>query len=154
MQQFVVPQFIDVEDKVIGPITTRQFIIIIVALIIMFIEYKLSDFVLFLLLAVLTFGFSGLFAFLKVNGRPFYYFLLNVFQTMKRYQLRVWIPEGVDKKPTIRKKNKTVKAPQFIGKEHISSSRLSELSLVVDTGGVYRGETRTNNPQPTTSNKQ
>ncbi|KKS92044.1 MAG: hypothetical protein UV69_C0039G0006, partial [Parcubacteria group bacterium GW2011_GWE2_43_12] len=30
MQQFVVPQFIDVEDKIIGPITVRQFIIIMV----------------------------------------------------------------------------------------------------------------------------
>ena len=27
MQQFVVPQFIDVEDKIIGSITVRQFII-------------------------------------------------------------------------------------------------------------------------------
>ena len=32
MQMFTVPQFIDVEDKIIGPITTRQFIICLVGL--------------------------------------------------------------------------------------------------------------------------
>jgi len=143
MQQFVVPQFIDVEDRVIGPITTRQFIIIIVALIVIFIEYKMSDFALFLLLAVLTFGLTGVFAFLKVNGRPFYYFLLNIFQTLKRYQLRVWIPEGKESAHVLRKKKKKGEgATSVTHKDNISSSRLSELSLVVDTGGVYHGENR------------
>ena len=146
MQQFVVPQFIDIEDKVIGPITTRQFIIIIVALIIMFIEYKMSDFALFLVLAVFTFAFLGLFAFLKVNGRPVYYFLLNVLQTMKRYQLRVWIPEGEEMEHVIRKKKKDEDMPKVFRKEMVSSSRLSQLSLVVDTGGVYRGEEKTTLP--------
>ena len=31
MQQFTVPQFIDVEPKIIGPITTRQFLIFLAA---------------------------------------------------------------------------------------------------------------------------
>jgi hypothetical protein len=30
MQQFVVPQFIDVEDKIIGPISVRQFLTLMV----------------------------------------------------------------------------------------------------------------------------
>ena len=48
MQQFVIPQFIDVEDKIIGPITVRQFIIMLAGGGLVFISYKLSDFTLFL----------------------------------------------------------------------------------------------------------
>ena len=49
MEQFTVPQFIDVEDKVIGPITVRQFIILLFGGGFIFIAYRLSDFVLFLI---------------------------------------------------------------------------------------------------------
>ena len=49
MQQFVVPQFIDVEDKVIGPVTVRQFLILLVGGGVLFIAYRLSDFTLFLI---------------------------------------------------------------------------------------------------------
>lgn len=31
MQQFLVPQFIDVENKIIGPLTVRQFVIFLIA---------------------------------------------------------------------------------------------------------------------------
>ena len=43
MQKFIVPQFIDVESKIIGPITTRQFLIMLAGLILGFAAYKLSD---------------------------------------------------------------------------------------------------------------
>ena len=90
MQQFVVPQFIDVEDKVIGPITVRQFIILLAGGGLCFIAYTLSDFALFIfwfvVIAILTFFV----AFVKVNGRPIHYFLLNIIQTSRRPRLRVW----------------------------------------------------------------
>ena len=44
MQQFTVPQFIDVEDKIIGPITTRQFVIMLAGFTLIGISYKLFDF--------------------------------------------------------------------------------------------------------------
>ena len=48
MNQFVVPQFIDVEDKIIGPITTRQFIIMLAAILMDFVAFKLLTFIFFL----------------------------------------------------------------------------------------------------------
>ena len=48
-QRFIVPQFIDAEDKILGPITVRQFIIMIVGGLLIFAAYKLADFGLFLL---------------------------------------------------------------------------------------------------------
>ena len=82
MQQFVVPQFIDVEDKVIGPITVRQFIILLAGGGLIVIAYKLSDFALFLLQFVIFSFLTVAVAFIKINGRPIHYFLLNVISSI------------------------------------------------------------------------
>lgn len=142
MQQFTVPQFIDVEAKIIGPITGRQFIIMLGGMLIIAACYKLLDFSAFVFATVVTFILTIIFAFVKINGRPFHYFILNVVQTFKRSKLRVWNNgavymffeyEGED----FGKKNE---AFSRIPVKHYTTSRLTELSLMVDTGGVYRGE--------------
>jgi len=141
MQQFVVPQFIDVEDKVIGPITVRQFIILLVGSGLIFIAYKLSDFALFLLWFVVLSGLTFGFAFIKINGRPVHYFLLNVFQTSRRPKIRVWLKSFSSSQLKEMTKKKEIKLPpKVLTKNHVRASRLAELSLIVDTGGVYQGE--------------
>lgn len=141
MDQFLVPQFIDVEDKVIGPITVRQFIILLITGGLIFITYKLADFTLFILLSVFFFAIGGILAFARINGQPFHYFLLNFAQTAKRPGRRVWNKNLSDNElyhyihvapplPPAQKPHK----------EALSKSRLTEISLIVDTGGVYNGE--------------
>ena len=61
MQQFTVPQFIDVENKIIGPITARQFLILLIAAIIVAISYKIFDFSLFLTVGIFVFLIAVLF---------------------------------------------------------------------------------------------
>ena len=90
MQQFTVPQFIDVENKIIGPITARQFLIVLIAAIIVAISYKIFDFSLFLTVGIFVFLIAVLFAFVKVNGRPFHFFVLNIIQTLLRPSTSVW----------------------------------------------------------------
>jgi hypothetical protein len=141
MQQFVVPQFIDVEDKVIGPITVRQFIILLVGGGIIFIAYKLSDFTLFLLQMVVTLALTVGIAFIKINGRPVHYFILNIIQTSKRPKLRVWLKKFSTPELKSYSKKKTVELPpQIKTKNKVRASRLAEMALIVDTGGVYQGE--------------
>lgn len=139
MLQFTVPQFIDVEDKIIGPITVRQFIIMLVAGFFMFLEYKLSDFALFALLAVITAVVFGALAFIKINGMPFHYFLLNIAQTMKKPAIRIWKREFEKSKTTAQSTKSALdfSSPSGPRIKPISRSRLAELSLVVDTGGAY-----------------
>ena len=140
MQQFVVPQFIDVEDKIIGPVTTRQFIVMLAGFLLIAIFYKLFDFSLFIAAGLLILALSGIFAFLKINGRPFHFFILNLIQTLKRPRRRVWFygqsaaafngaGESQFKPPAKRTPEK-----------HFTASRLAELSLLVDTKGAYKGE--------------
>ncbi|MDD5031720.1 MAG: PrgI family protein [Patescibacteria group bacterium] len=143
MQQFTIPQFIDVEDKIIGPVTTRQFIILLAGFLLMGISYKLFDFSLFLTISVLTLLITGTFSFVRINGRPFHFFILNVIQTLKRPKLRVWYNElsprekegyELDEKEIIKQ------TPLPVTKIQPNMSRLAELSLIVDTRGEYKGE--------------
>ncbi|MFA5023965.1 MAG: PrgI family protein [Patescibacteria group bacterium] len=139
MQQFTVPQFIDVENKIIGPITTRQFLIILAAAIVIAICYKIFDFSLFLTCAVVIVGIAATFAFAKINGRPFHFFVLNAVQTLKRPRLRVWNNRLAFAEPTAKiTVTKTEVKPAI--KEYYKKSRLAELALIVDTKGRYQGE--------------
>ena len=97
MQQFVVPQFIDVEDKIFGPITTRQFVILLAAGIAIFVSYRYADTALFVLLSIIIGVIAIVFAFVKVNGQTFHYFLINIIQTMKHPALRIWHKAYADK---------------------------------------------------------
>ncbi len=141
MQQFVVPQFIDVEDKILGPITTRQFVILLVVALLLFIFYKLMTFIYFVLFGLSTFALGVVLAFVKINGQPFHYFLLNLFQTFRRPKLRIWNKELADEelRRYLKKEEVKVVVPKPV-KEPLTATRLSELSLIVNTGGVYRGE--------------
>ena len=136
MLQFTVPQFIDVEDKIIGPITTRQFLIMLTGFIFIGISYKLFDFSLFVVSGLLIFAMSGVLAFLKINGMPFHFFILNFLQTLKKPNLRVWnkIPTKTDagKEDKIDIDHKK----EILPPKKVSSSRLTELSLIVDTQGA------------------
>ena len=139
MQQFTVPQFIDVENQIIGPITTRQFMILLGAMIIVAISYKLFDFSLFITITVISLIIAATFAFVKINGRPFHLFVLNTIQTLRRPNIRVWnnramVNEQTEKIVAVKPDYEPV-APRVYKK-----SRLAELALIVDTKGKYRGE--------------
>ena len=139
MQQFTVPQFIDVEPKIIGPITTRQFLILLGAAIIIFGAYKIFDFALFLTIGIFVFLLAAVFAFIKVNGRPFHLFVLNLVQTFRKPTLRVWDhhDDSVAEKDT-----REVKFEEVVVNKELNRKQVEELSLVIDTKGRYKGEAK------------
>ncbi len=141
MQQFTVPQFIDVEDKIIGPVTTRQFIIMLATGLLIFMLYKLLVFTAFIMFGLLLFGIGGTVAFLRINGQPFHFFLLNFVQTFRRPKVKIWDKELTDSElKGFRDQKPTAPRIAPLRKEPLTTSRLSEIALVVDTGGVYTPE--------------
>ncbi len=139
MLQFTVPQFIDIEDKIIGAITVRQFVILLVAMIFIALCFKIFSLTPFILISVFIFAIAIIIAFVKINGAAFHFFILNIIQTFKKPRLRVW-----------RKDDRLEGAVEFAiptkpvevltTHKAYSASRLSELSLIVDTKGSYQGE--------------
>lgn len=80
--QFRVPQFIDLEDKIVGPLTLKQFAYVLGAggfsfLIWTFIPIK----ILAVILILPTAGFFLALAFVKINERPF----INVLESALEY---------------------------------------------------------------------
>jgi hypothetical protein len=140
MQQFTVPQFIDIESKIIGPITTRQFVIFLGSALVIGLSYRIFDFALFITITVVVSIIAILFAFVKINGRPFHFFILNATQTLRRPKLRVWNNNTI-----MRDKEKNIDVVTKLEvkiepKEYYKKSRLAEVALIVDTQGRYKGE--------------
>ncbi|MBI4250643.1 PrgI family protein [Candidatus Uhrbacteria bacterium] len=152
MEQITVPQFIESEDKILGPITVRQFGILFTGGVLIFVAFKVFDFLVFIFVALLILILSGVLAFLKVNGRPVHFFLFNIVQTMRNPSVRVWKKDVTRSDITMirtlhKERQKTTEAAKVAKgkytatpKERVSEQRLSELALQVDTGGAYRPE--------------
>ena len=66
--RFQVPQFVDIEDRIIGPFTLKQFLMYVVAAMLLVPVYVLSDMSLFITVALPVMGIAAAFAHLKVNG--------------------------------------------------------------------------------------
>jgi len=88
--RFEVPQFIEIEDKIFGPLTWRQFLYLgggVGMSVVMFFTLPLIFFVLFgIPLAVL----AGALSFYPINNRPFSYFLEAIFNYTTGQRLYLW----------------------------------------------------------------
>ncbi|MFH0819054.1 MAG: PrgI family protein [Patescibacteria group bacterium] len=135
---FVVPQFIEVESKVIGPISIRQFIILLVTAGFLWLFWTILTFWFAAIVDIFCLAVGGTFAFVKINSQPFHIFALCYVQTMRSPALKVWQRERNFILKKIEKKAKPTVAPAY--KAVPTQSRLTELSLLVDTGGVYKPE--------------
>lgn len=144
--QYTVPQFIDVEDKIIGPISVRQFLTFLVGFAIIFANYELvyklflPNFWAFMISSIFIFAVTGTFAFLKINGKPFHYFLLNLLVTLQKPRLRVW-NKRLERTDLVRREEVVEIVEAIPVKKPLTISKLTELSLIVDTGGAYNEET-------------
>lgn len=138
-QQFIVPQFIDVEDKIIGPITVRQFITILVGVGAIVGAYQILVRLANQTGAFLFTGFGILvgivaFAFVRVNGRPFHLFLLNVLQSLKNPRMRLWNNEIGER---LQYRREPPPPPPIPHKQPLTATKLAQLALLIDTGGAY-----------------
>jgi len=146
MDQFTVPQFIENEDKILGPVSVRQFGIMLVGAGLIFLVYQVTDFILFIILAVIIGAASAVLGFYQVNGQPFHLFLLHLGQTVRDPSLRVWhhsvTKEDLELEKERWKERMESQMPVVAPATHrgASAQKLAELSLVVDTGGAYKGE--------------
>ncbi|MEK7618544.1 MAG: PrgI family protein [Patescibacteria group bacterium] len=86
--QYPVPQFTEVEDRLIGPLSIKQFFIVFMAGILIFAGYSATKSVWALVILFLIFGVPALaLAFAKINGRPVYKqlsFLLQFFTAPRK----------------------------------------------------------------------
>ncbi len=89
--RFQVPQFIETETKLIGPLTLKQFLFVAGGLSLIALEFIVLHGIVFLTAALVTGAFFGALAFVKVDGQPFINYLAYVLGYMlgsKRYTFK------------------------------------------------------------------
>jgi hypothetical protein len=125
---YQVPQFIDVEDKIFGPLTIKQFIYIaggggLVAIIVLTLPLFFA-----VILAIPVVAFAGALAFYKVNGKPFIEVLESGLVYFLGGRLYLWRKEKQQETPTL----EAPAAPAALPREGLSRRKLEELAWSLD----------------------
>ncbi len=99
--QFQVPQFIEIEDKIFGPFTLKQFIYMAGGAGISFVIYEFVPFIVAIVLILIIMSFSGALAFWKINNKPFINTVESAFKYFFASKLYIW--KKVDRRPEVGK---------------------------------------------------
>ena len=131
--QFQVPQFIEVEDKIFGPFTFKQFIYIFGGLGAAYIIYRSLPLFIAAPLMIAELGLAAALAFFQYNGLPFILALENGFFYITRSKLYLW---DNARKPTVTREiirnSMTSPTGDNVYVPGISDSRLHELAWSLD----------------------
>lgn len=88
--RFEVPQFIEIEDKIFGPLTWRQFLYLGGGLGMAVVIFLMLPLIIFLIFGIPLALLAGALAFYPVNSRPFSYFLESVLNYITKDKLYLW----------------------------------------------------------------
>lgn len=128
--QFKVPQFIDIEDKLFGPFTFRQFVYLVGGAGMIFVIYKLLPLWIGIFLIIPVAGLAALLTFYKINNKPFIYYLQAAISYAVSSKLYVWkqrLAKNSDKK------DEDINMPSKVSTlPTLSSSKLKDLSWSLD----------------------
>ncbi len=128
--QYQVPQFIEVEDKIFGPMTLKQFIYMAGGAGLSFIMYEILPSLLIAIVPILIImTFSSALAFYKINNKPFILVVEAAFKYLTSAKLYIWKKQ--DKKPS---DNPAQEAKEYasIMVPKISDSKLKDLTWSLD----------------------
>ncbi len=130
--RFQVPQFIDVEDKIFGPLTLKQFIYLAGGASVLLVTTTMFGLFFGLLLASPVVLLAIALAFYKINNRPFIHALEAAFIYLTKDKLYIW-------KKTEEQRVETNNEQKYKGLSvpNLSNSKLKDMNWQLDT---KRGE--------------
>ncbi|MDB5244432.1 MAG: seg [Parcubacteria group bacterium] len=134
--EYQVPQFIEVEDKIIGPLTFKQFIYVAGGAGLCVIAFVYLNIFVALLLTLLVAGFTAALAFYRVNGKPFIEMLEAGFNYYTGAKLFLWKqredkPQNAAAVAAARAAEAAAKTPHPVTK--LTRGKLSQLAWSLDT---------------------
>lgn len=136
--EFTVPQFIEYEAKVIGPLTFKQFIIVGGAGIACFIIWFKTPLWLFLPLAIIIGGGAVGLSFLKVGGRTPLVVLKNFLFYSISPKIYIWKRKIIAPK-IIKEEKKEKKIEEEPELKIVKKSRLRQLATKIETSRRENG---------------
>ena len=126
---YQVPQFIEVEDKIFGPLTLKQFIYLAGGIGICVVIFLYLPLLLAIIIAAPIAGLSGALAFYKVNNKDFTQILGAGLAYYTKNHLYLWKKEPKDASSA-----PVVAAPEVETRQklNLSSDKLHNLALSLD----------------------
>ena len=139
MGQYKVPQDVEAEDKLIGPLSLRQFIYVLIGLGwagLMFLIFRSQVIIMVIAIIPIT-GFFLILGFGRRKEQSFERYFVAWLQFMFVPRVRVWDKDLVQ--------DERIKAdltpPEVITNKNIQRSSLQQLALVMDTHGTMKDPT-------------
>lgn len=123
--RYQVPQFIEVEDKIFGPLTIKQFIYLAGGGGLCLIAFTFLPLFLTIIIAIPIIGFSLALAFYQVNERPLIVAIEHAFSYYLSSKLYLWKQKPPSSTPAATAAPK-VNVPLVVPK--LSESRLTDLA--------------------------
>jgi hypothetical protein len=129
--RYQVPQFIEIEDKIFGPLTIKQFVYLAGGAAVSYLVYALLNayipiFLIIILILPIA-GFAVALAFYKINGKPF----INVVESAVKYyigsKLYIWKKEA---KKVATKEEATAQKSVIVPR--LADSKLKDLAWNLD----------------------
>ncbi|MEQ1561338.1 MAG: PrgI family protein [Nitrospira sp.] len=127
--RYQVPQFIEIEDKIIGPFTLKQFVYVIGGVFMAFLVYTYVYFYIAILLIAVIIPLSLALAFYKINNKPFIDTLEAAFLFYTKENLYIWKKE---EKKVVKSAEVNKPEPAQVYVPRLSDSKLKELSWSLD----------------------
>jgi hypothetical protein len=141
--EYQVPQFIEVEDKLIGPLTFKQFVYLAGGAGMCILAFFLLPTIFAVLVSLLAVGLAGALSFYKVNGKSFVQMLEAGFNYYTGAKFFLWKHKELDVKEasaTAAAAAAAVEAARPVrGAPRLTSGKLSELAWSLD---VQRPDSR------------
>jgi len=130
--QFQVPQFIEVEDKIFGPLTFKQFVYVLGGLGTSYILGRILPIFIAAPLILAVGGAAAALAFMKLNGRPFGNALESAFYYLLRAKLYLWSNERSKKHVAAVRQSAPEDASSLVYVPKLSGSKLHDLAWSLD----------------------
>jgi len=128
--RFQVPQFINVEDKIFGPLTIKQFIYLAGGAGTAYMLFKFLPIYISIFLVVPVIGLALALAFYKVNNKPFIGVVESAFKFSRGAKLFIWKKEP--RKINVKEKEPTEGSESLLYVPKLSDSKLKDLTWSLD----------------------
>ncbi|MBC7981620.1 PrgI family protein [Candidatus Parcubacteria bacterium] len=128
--RYQVPQFIEFDSKIIGPLTFKQFIYILGGAGGTYIIYKIFGIFPGVILMAALWALAGSLAFVKINNKNFVDVLAAGFSYMVKSKLYIW--KKIDKPVTAEQRAVSTDTADSFLAPSLSQSRLKDLAWSLD----------------------
>ena len=130
--QFKVPQFLEIEDKIFGPFTFKEFAYLVGGGGLCFVLFKALGLLLGAIPILIVAAFSLTLTFYRPNGKPFINMLESMFKFSFQSKLYIWKREKMHQSKAIPKTQAEQGGENVDRSVRLNSSKLRDLAWSLD----------------------